>query len=133
MVLEDFTATLESVDPDSDFTPLPLFIYEANASDRSLRIKFPGAPSGQYMIKVYSLTKGRIDSGNFIVTTEAIVNSVSALTGSEHGGTLLKFEGINFSYDPYDNPVQVDGYDCIVQTTSPTEITCRIVELASAS
>jgi hypothetical protein len=40
----------------------------------------------------------------------------------------VTIDGINFSDDPYDNPVMIDGYNCLVLTTSPTQITCRIVE-----
>ena len=45
----------------------------------------------------------------------------------------MTIDGVNFSDDPYDNPVQVDGYDCFVQTTSATQITCRIDETANDS
>ena len=44
------------------------------------------------------------------------------------GGQLITITGVNFSNDPYDNPVKVGNDWCYVQTTSPTQITCRIAE-----
>jgi hypothetical protein len=59
------------------------------------------------------------------VVTEAIVTSVSHNTGSSLGGTLLTISGINFSDDPLDNHVTVDGRACLVVTTNENTITCR--------
>jgi hypothetical protein len=49
-------------------------------------------------------------------------------TSSYLGGQLVTITGVNFSTDPYDNPVKVGNDWCYVQTTSATEITCRIGE-----
>jgi hypothetical protein len=122
---------MRSTDPDTEFSPLDMYIYEVNDADKTLRIKFPGGPSGEYMIRLKHSTEGRIDSSALLVTTEAIVTNVSTFSGSNNGGQVLTITGINFSDDPYDNPVQVDGYDCFVLTTSTTEITCRIDETAN--
>ena len=108
-----------------------MYIHEVNDADKTLRVKFPGAPSGEYMIRISHSTEGRIDSSALLVTTEAIVTGISTVSGSNNGGQVLTITGINFSDDPYDNPVQVDGYDCFVLTTSATEITCRIDETAN--
>ena len=116
------------MDADSEYIPYDLYIHEANDADKTLKIKFPGAPSGDYMIKLQHANQGRIDSNALIVTTEAIVTSMSKNQGSNLGGTLITITGINFSDDKYDNPVQADGYDCFVLETSPTEITCRVGE-----
>lgn len=53
------------------------------------------------------------------------MTSVSPLTGSKYGGTLITISGENFSNDPLDNPVMIGNQYCYVQTSSPTEITCR--------
>lgn len=45
----------------------------------------------------------------------------------------LTITGENFSDDPLDNPVTVDGYYCYVLTSSPTEITCKVDEPLTAS
>lgn len=131
MVLADFKAKLKSTDTSSDFTPLEMYIYEVNDGDKTLRVKFPGAPSGEYKVELTHESIGRIDVSALVITTEAKVTGLSANSGSSLGGQVLTITGTNFSDDPYDNPVQVDGYDCFVLTTSTTEITCRIDEVAS--
>ena len=40
----------------------------------------------------------------------------------------MTINGINFSNDPYDNPVKIGNVYCLVQTSSPTQITCRVEE-----
>ena len=62
----------------------------------------------------------------------AYVTSVSPLTGSIYGGTLLTITGSNFGDAYTDNPVQISltggigSVDCYVETTMATQITCRI-------
>jgi hypothetical protein len=128
MYREDFTATIAAVDPDSEYQAKELYVGEADNSARTITVKFNGAPSGDYQINVSHSVTGRIDSSALVITTESIVQGISANSGSSLGGQLLTITGINFSDDKYDNPVQVDGYHCYVQTTTPTEITCRIDE-----
>jgi hypothetical protein len=41
---------------------------------------------------------------------------------------LVTIDGINFSTDPLDNPVKVGNFWCLVETTSVSQITCRIME-----
>ena len=50
------------------------------------------------------------------------------MSGSVLGGTLVTIDGVNFSDDLYDNPVKVGDNWCLVQTTSVTQITCRVME-----
>lgn len=133
MVREDFTVTLLSRDTSSDYAARSVYVHEVDDNLRTLLVKFPGAPSGEYQFKLEHATRGRLDSSALAITTESIVTSVSANSGSSLGGQLLTISGVNFSNDKYDNPVQVDGYNCYVQTTSETEITCRIDETANDS
>ena len=58
----------------------------------------------------------------------AKVTGFSPNTSSYLGGQLITITGVNFSTDPYDNPVKVGRDNCYVQTTSATQITCRIAE-----
>lgn len=51
---------------------------------------------------------------------------MSANSGSVLGGQEITITGINFSDDPFDNPVTVDGRACLVTSTSATQIKCRI-------
>ena len=40
----------------------------------------------------------------------------------------MTIDGINFSDDPYDNPVKVGNSYCLVETTNASQITCRVME-----
>lgn len=62
------------------------------------------------------------------MTVKSEVSNISPLSGSLLGGTLITIEGVNFSDDALDNPVKVGDYWCFVQTSTPTEITCRVME-----
>lgn len=64
---------------------------------------------------------------NSAVTLKAVgeILSFSPSTGSIYGGTLITITGRVFSTEASDNPVKVGTTDCLVETTSPTEITCR--------
>ena len=97
-------------------------------SNKSLQIKFPGADSGMYFIFLVGNGVGRIDKTPLELTVTGAVNSISHSSGSYLGGTLITIGGINFSDDPLDNPVRVGDNWCLVQTSTPTEITCRVME-----
>ena len=71
---------------------------------------------------------GRIDRTPLALTVGSQVTGISPLSGSVLGGTLVTIDGVNFSDDPYDNPVKVGNNWCLVQTTSVTQITCRVME-----
>ena len=109
---DDFTAVLVSRD-DPEFTR-PLYVMSVDDSTKSLRIKFPGADSGNYNIFLVGEGVGRIDKEPLALTVTSQVTGISPLTGSVHGGTLVTIQGINFSDDPYDNPVKVGDYWCLV-------------------
>jgi len=122
----DFTATLISRD-DPDFFR-PLYVMDVDDATKTVVIKFPGAESGNYNIALVGKVVGRIDKVPLAITVTSSVTSISHASGSLHGGQLMTIGGVNFSNDKYDNPVKVGDYWCLVQTTSPTEITCRIME-----
>lgn len=58
-------------------------------SDKTLKIKFPGAPSGIYNIQLTGDGVGRIDEEPLVLTVEGVVTNISPLSGSMFGGTLL--------------------------------------------
>lgn len=97
-------------------------------STKTIQIKFPGADSGSYYVQVHSATIGRIDKTPLAIEIISKITGISPMVGSTLGGTLLTIDGENFSDDPYDNPVKVGDNYCLVETTSPTQITCRIIE-----
>jgi len=76
---------------------------------------------------LYSESDGsRLDNGSLEITTEAYITSISPLTGSVLGGTLVTITGENFSDVKTDNPVLVGDLLCEVESTSSTQIVCRI-------
>lgn len=98
---------------------------EASSNKQYLKIKFGGADSGLYSLSVRSLTYGRVNTDSVTLQTIGTVTSFTPKSGSAYGGTLITITGYVFGTDPTDNPVQVGDTDCLVETTSPTEITCR--------
>jgi hypothetical protein len=123
LVKADFEAVLYSND-DPEFKRV-LFIVSVDDEEKSMVIKFPGAVSGSYWIMLTSTQFGRIDTDLLQLSVHGTVTSVSPLTGSKYGGTLITITGENFSHDPLDNPVMIGEEYCYVITSSPTEITCR--------
>jgi len=49
-----FTATLVCTDVDCDYTPTAMWINSVDDGTKSMTVKFPGAPSGNYKIEVTS-------------------------------------------------------------------------------
>jgi hypothetical protein len=54
------------------------------------------------------------------------VTGFSPKQGSALGGTTVTITGENFSDNALDNPVMIGDSDCLVQSTSATEIVCKI-------
>ncbi|TNV88229.1 hypothetical protein FGO68_gene13028 [Halteria grandinella] len=100
-------------------------IEASNGSPQQLKIKFGGADSGMYSLSVRSLTYGNIKTDGITLQTVGTVTEYTPKIGSIHGGTLITITGQVFSTDPQDNPVQVGDTDCLVESTTPTEIKCR--------
>jgi len=127
----DFTATLvKKADPTVTF---PLFVISVDATAKTLKIKFPGAPSDVYLIQLTHRTEGRIDKNPLEITTEGKITAISATSGSVLGGQMLDITGVNFSNDKLDNPVKVGAHYCHVKTSTPTKISCQIESTRKAS
>lgn len=122
----DFSAKLVNVTDASDTRPL--YIMSVNDTEKTIKIKFPGADSGSYLVQVTSSSIGRIDKENLAITVESKITGVSPLSGSNLGGTLVTIDGTNFSEDPLDNPVKIGNNYCYVQNSTATRITCRVAE-----
>jgi len=99
---------------------------------KSFLVKYGGAKSGSYNLEVTSEANGRYFS-NIVITVGSSVTSISPTSGSLLGGTLITITGENFSDDPLDNPVQIDGKDCAIESSSSTEIKCRTPAPSSSS
>ena len=126
LLVEDFTARL--VDQLNSTITRPLYVMSVDDSTKEIRIKFPGAESGNYYVQIESASIGRIDKTPLSLEVIGKITGISPTYGSIHGGTLVTIDGVNFSDDPLDNPVKVGDNYCLVETTSATQITCRIVE-----
>ena len=125
----DLKATLLS-DTNATFTK-DLYIMSVDDATKTVKVKFGGAVSGNYHISVWSKQYGKITMTNLALVVGSSVTNITPLIGSMYGGTLVTITGINFSTDPLDNPVKVGSNYCYVITSSPTQITCRIADIAS--
>jgi hypothetical protein len=122
--VEEFTVELLD-DNDATFSK-ELYIMSADSSAKSLTVKFPGAYSGDYRLRATSATSGRLDNTALGLAVKSEVTGVTPSEGSIYGGTLVTIDGINFSDDPMDNPVKIGDAYCLVLTSAPTQITCRV-------
>jgi hypothetical protein len=74
---------------------------------------------------VRSKTYGRFDTTGITLTLIGKVTGFSPKQGSVHGGTLVTIQGYHFSNDYQDNPVRIGYTDCLVESSTPTELKCR--------
>lgn len=126
LAAEDFEATL--VDASDSTITRPLYIVSVDDAAKSVDIKFPGAESGSYHVQLSSTQVGRIYQDPLALEVIGKITSFSPQSGSALGGTLVTIDGVNFSDNPLDNPVKVGDNYCLVETTSASQITCRISE-----
>jgi hypothetical protein len=107
-------------------TAWPLYVKSVDSDLKTVTLKFRGSPSGDYRVLLSSGTHGRLDSENLSIKTEAYVTGVSPSSGSALGGTLVTITGENFSNDARDNAVMIGDALCLVETSAPQQIVCRI-------
>jgi len=120
----DFIARL--VDQNNSTNVRSLYVMSIDATAKTLKLKFTGAMSGTYKVELEAKDIGRIDSSANTIIVGSTVDSIAPLEGSYLGGTLLTITGSNFSKEKLDNPVKVGNYWCFVETSSETQITCRV-------
>jgi hypothetical protein len=101
-------------------------VLAVDNTERTVTLKFKGAPKGDYKVFITSSKKGRLDAENLSITTDVTVTGISPTTGSALGGTVVTITGTNFSTKKTDNPVQIGDADCIIQSTSESQIICQI-------
>ena len=92
---------------------------------KTLKAKFNGAPSDDYVITVRG-PNGNVDGPVLTLTTIIAVDSISPQQGSVLGGTLLTITGEHYGTQATDNPVKVGDNYCLIEATSENEIKCRI-------
>jgi len=121
----DFVCNL--VDKNLPTNVRPLYVMAVNAVEKSFTVKFSGADSGVYYLACEGQGVGRIGFNTIDLNVESVVTAISPLQGSYLGGSLLTIDGINFSDQATtDNPVKVGKYWCLVESTSRTQIKCRV-------
>lgn len=124
----DISATLGDYQvfiEDSVFYERELNIVSFDNSDKTLKVKFNGAPSDLYLITVWG-PNGYVDGPYLTIETVIAVDSISPMQGSVLGGTLLTITGGHYGTQATDNPVKVGDNYCIIESTSENEIKCRI-------
>jgi hypothetical protein len=121
--INDFSVFL--INDDDRKALKPLYIVSVDNTAKTLKVKFPGAHSGSYSLRVVSQTYGRIDTDGLKITVIGQVLDYQPKQGSIYGGTTITITGENFSNDPLDNPVKIGANYCYVETSSPTQITCK--------
>lgn len=139
-----FTVSLYPVDPENTQGNVhievtdhnrPLNVIGQSAADKTITVKYGGAYSGEYNLIVHSDTHGNILTSGVTFTAKIEVLDFQPRQGSLYGGTLLTITGGHFSDLITDNPVKV-GYEfssgvnhyCYVESSSDSEIKCRIAE-----
>lgn len=109
-----------------------LNVVEVDDGAKTLSCMFGGAWSGTFQMSIRHAVYGLVDTTGMVLDVSSTVDSFTPQVGSIYGGTLLTITGRNFGTAKTDNPVKVSPggglgtTDCFVQTTSATEITCRI-------
>lgn len=127
-----FTATVQPLDPLSDYPVTNLYVASADTVNKSIDVKFNGAPTGEYEVILVHDNLGVVGSDDFIFETRSFITSVSANGGSNLGGTQLTIDGENFVADASDMMVTVDGYACDIESVTSEQIVCRVTEIATA-
>jgi hypothetical protein len=106
-------------------------VVAVDDSTKTLTVKFGGAISGQYDVEIVHNIWGRVDTDALTLDVSSQTSSISPLTGSIYGGTLVTLAGTNWGNARTDNPVEIffnglPSVKCYVQETSETEIKCRV-------
>lgn len=122
--LEEGKVTVDLVKPDDEEFRKPLYVTKIDKVNKIIHVKFGGAESGKYKLIVATEADGALSELDFEAVAD--VTSISPISGSASGGTLMTIKGRNFSTDPSDNAVKMGAAKCIVESSTPTEIKCRI-------
>jgi len=95
------------------------------SGNQYIKVKFGGSESGLYDVFVRAKSYGSFETTGITLKLNGIVTSFSPNQGSVHGGTLITVTGYNFSTDIQDNPIRIGYTDCMVESSSNTQILCR--------
>ena len=133
LTVSGFPQTLDIADLEVSLvsTTDPTKVYQMNVievgpnTNQYIKVRYGCAESGVYQVIVRSKSFGNIDTTGITVTTVGKVTDFNPKQGSIHGGTLITIDGYHFSNVETDNPIRIGYTDCLVETTTPTQIQCR--------
>ena len=102
-------------------------------SEKMIEVKYGGAPTGSYRIKVTSEQYGLLGNGKNKFDSVFEFTDFQPRTGSVYGGQLITITGKHFATNAFDTPVKV-GYEyidraiqyCDFISSTDTEIKCRM-------
>ena len=103
-----------------------LFIKSVDPVQKTITLKFRGAKAGEHVISIYSIEQeSKITLlDELTIVAGAKVTGITPNSGSLLGGTQVTITGENFSDNIQDNPVIIGDAECIVSSSSATEIQC---------
>ena len=84
-----------------------LNVLAVNNTANTITCMFGGAWSGLYRVHIRHKTYGMVDTADHLFNVSSTMTSLSPLTGSMYGGTLLTIQGTNFGSVFTDNPVEI--------------------------
>jgi len=120
---DDFEVFIEDVTNSSNIRALN--VISVNNAEETITVKYGGAYTGVYKMIVRSISLGRFDTEDVLLTASTKITDFTPKTGSIYGGTLINILGFNFSTDGLDNNVRIGLTDCLVESSANGEVICR--------
>jgi hypothetical protein len=102
-----------------------LRVVSVDDTNKKIKVAFSGASSDTYFLQVTHNTYGDLDTTPVTLITEGRIISYTPSLGSINGGTKITITGHTFSDDSLDNNVRIGRTDCLVLSSSGTEVVCR--------
>jgi hypothetical protein len=119
MATDKFTVSLYPQDPENTYGNVHIEVTDherflnviaQSEADRTITVKYIGAYSGVYDLRVHSERNGNVLTSSVTFTAKIEVTGFEPRQGSLYGGTLLTISGGHFGTEATDNPVKV-GYE----------------------
>ena len=95
-----------------------------SVSDTTLTFSPPEVPAGEYEVIIYVSGSGHAAAQNTILTSKAMVDSITPQHGSIFGGQTVVIAGNGFSGKLEDTTVMVGSASCQVISVTASEIIC---------
>lgn len=127
---DDFDIQLVSKSAPNYIKKIP--VTKTDNATKIITVKFYGAISGDYNWIIKHSQWGLFNATHLTLKVESHVSSITPLTGSIYGGTLVTLQGKNWGMEHTDNPVEIffgsqtPNKKCYVVSTNETTIKCRL-------